>query len=195
MVSKSEWKAFMCHNLGADETADPFTPDKRINGAYYQWGKKAAVANAPHAKYPNTNYAADAIIGTWSISYAADGSWLDASKNTTNDPCPTGWRVPTKTQWDGVVNNNTITVIGSSWSSSSTNYDTGKKFGNGLFMPAAGFRHYDNGTYDSLGTAGDYWSSTPSSTDYAYNMHIGRNSQGPTEPHRTGGRSVRCVSE
>ncbi len=34
------WKEFMCHNLGADLSADPFTPAAAAHGAKYQWGVK-----------------------------------------------------------------------------------------------------------------------------------------------------------
>ena len=35
-VAPGEWKIFKCHNLGADESADPFTPSWKLNGDYYQ---------------------------------------------------------------------------------------------------------------------------------------------------------------
>jgi hypothetical protein len=33
----------MCHNFGADEDVDLFTPDYRINSTYYQWGNPTAI--------------------------------------------------------------------------------------------------------------------------------------------------------
>jgi hypothetical protein len=38
---------FKCHNLGADETSDPFTPSWKLIGNYYQWGRSQIAANAP----------------------------------------------------------------------------------------------------------------------------------------------------
>ncbi|SIR03763.1 hypothetical protein SAMN05880574_1631, partial [Chryseobacterium sp. RU37D] len=37
-IAPGQWKDFMCHNLGADVSADPFTPSASIQGAKYQWG-------------------------------------------------------------------------------------------------------------------------------------------------------------
>jgi hypothetical protein len=40
-ISPTEYRNFMCHNLGAANTdADPFTPSWEINGGYWQWGRK-----------------------------------------------------------------------------------------------------------------------------------------------------------
>jgi uncharacterized protein (TIGR02145 family) len=196
-VSPTEWKDFMCHNLGADETANPFDPRIELNGAYYQWGRKDAVANAPHAKYPNTSYAADAVIGTWNTSEQPDGSWLDAYKNKDNDPCPPGWRVPTRTQWQDVIANNTITPIPSgTWTSNPNNFATGKKFGNGLFLPATGYRTPDNGTLGSRAFQANYWCTTLATNNKPNYLYFVLTSTTTTWTNpRTNGHSVRCVSE
>jgi hypothetical protein len=35
-VAAGVWKQFMCHNLGADASLDPFTPVQGIHGNLYQ---------------------------------------------------------------------------------------------------------------------------------------------------------------
>jgi hypothetical protein len=43
------------------------------------------------------------------------------------DPCPAEYRMPTRSDWDGVLANNTQDVVGT-WSSSDTNYSSARKF-------------------------------------------------------------------
>lgn len=57
---------------------------------------------------------------------------MDGTK-TANDPCPASFRVPTAIQWQGVIDNNVKNFIGS-WTSGSTNYNSGIRFGNFLFF-------------------------------------------------------------
>jgi hypothetical protein len=47
-VAENTWKTFMCHNLEAGESADPFTPSYKLNGAYYQWGCKNKAKSEPN---------------------------------------------------------------------------------------------------------------------------------------------------
>ncbi|MFM7155258.1 MAG: hypothetical protein ACKOZV_14155, partial [Bacteroidota bacterium] len=49
-VSATEYKNFLCHNLGAANTsANPFNPTWEINGGYWQWGRSAEAAAGPTA--------------------------------------------------------------------------------------------------------------------------------------------------
>ena len=71
-----------------------------------------------------------------------------------------GWRMPTKEEWQELYNNTTVT-----WTTQ--NGVNGRLFtasnGNSLFLPAAGYR-YDGSLYDA-GSYGYYWSSSLD-TDY-----------------------------
>lgn len=69
------------------------------------------------------------------------------------------WRMPTKDEWDELMNNCT-------WTSSTLNGVSGNTVtaanGNSIFIPLAGY--YSNSTLQAKGDNGAYWSSTASDT-------------------------------
>ena len=194
-VASGVWKNFMCHNLGAANTsADPFTPSWEINGGYWQWGRKEMVAAGPSGS--GAGQANDGVVTGWTLVIPSSGSWSDVVK-TDNDPCPEGYRLPTRTQWEGLIYNNVISNIGSSWESSSTNYTTGKLFGNSLFLPAAGARASPSNMPLFLrGSEGLYWSSSESSYFLSWHLSL-RFSEATTYDHLgwPDGLSIRCIAE
>ena len=189
-VSATEYKNFMCHNLGsANTSAYPFTPTWEINGGYWQWGRSAQAAAGPTANDPKSG-----DVSGWDMSSAPNGSWAQKGNGLNDDPCPPGFRVPTKAQWKGVLDNNTKTNEGS-FTSSATNYAAGKKFGDQLMLPAAGGRFYNKGALYDRGFYGGYWSSTEDDNSNAWNLFFSSSGAGTGYNFRAVGLSVRCVAE
>jgi uncharacterized protein (TIGR02145 family) len=193
-VNATDYKNFMCYNLGAANTsADPFTPSWEINGGYWQWGRSAQVAAGPTG--PDAGQANNGAVSGWNTTYPANGSWADGSK-TANDPCPAGYRIPTKAQWGGVSANNTYADVGT-FTSSATNYGSGKKLGDQLMLPAAGGRNGGSGALYNRGGTGFYWSSTELVNNSAWDLYFGNS--GVTTDYFDGSRnygfSVRCIAE
>ncbi len=63
-----------------------------------------------------------------------------------------------------------------------------------LFLPAAGDRSTDGAVYNQ-GTSGSYWSSTPYSSSYAYNLNLNSSNVYPScNDNRSLGFAVRCVN-
>ena len=192
-IAPGVWKQFMCHNLGsANGFVDPFTPSWEINGGYWQWGRKEMAARGPSG--PGDKQANAGEIAGWIGVLAPNGSWSNDVK-TNNDPCPTGFRVPTRSQWEGVINNNVVSNVGSSWTSSNTNYTTGKRFGDLLFLPAAGSRASGDGALPGRGATGIYWSSSEDGASRTWFLILPSDMAFTYWSSRTNGFSIRCIAE
>ncbi|MDR0745073.1 MAG: fibrobacter succinogenes major paralogous domain-containing protein, partial [Mediterranea sp.] len=118
------------------------------------------------------------------------------NKKTIYDPCPAGWRVP-------VHVNNSVSDANSPWAgvsgqSFSFGDTSGVNWGTNALYPAAGYRNYSSGFPSDIGTSGDYWSASPSSSSSngASNLYFfsGYVFVSPSE-YRAYGHSVRCVKE
>lgn len=186
--NQTQWKSFMCHNLGADTNADPFIPSAAIHGAKYQWGR--SVEAAIQAQDQSTTGA----ISGWNSIGAPIGSWSDTAK-TVNGPCPKGYKVPSSDQWQKVIDNNKITRAGS-WADSPTNYNTVIKLGEDLFLPTEGYRSTNSLLYNR-GNTGFYWSSSSDVTQrwrfsLIFSMYDVRTNYTSVS---IVGESIRCIKE
>jgi len=147
-------------------------------GMLYQWNRKVGWS----AANPMVNSAGGTA---WEDSGAEGDSWEKA-----NDPCPSGWRVPTNAELQSLID------AGSQWT---TDGVIGRIFGsdeNTLFLPAAGYRNFDDGALSYVGTYGYYWSSdkAPSGANAACLFFLSDNLY-IRAAYRTTGFSVRCVAE
>jgi hypothetical protein len=203
-VSAGVFKEFLCHNLEADSTADPFIPSAAIHGAKYAWGAFKGEPNRYASKADDQNSAYNTSLpGGFNTGSTGkvDGSWSDLQK-TSNDPCPGGYRVPTSAEWQGVLNNNTLTYIGtpSTTNTNTTNFGYGLKIGSLLFLPSEGYRANTAGGLDSRGLYGYYQSSTqgPSGNNNFQRLDIYPPSSSTTQIFLGDRRilfSLRCIKE
>jgi uncharacterized protein (TIGR02145 family) len=206
-VAPGVWKQFDCYNLaaiGKTTNDDPFTPSWRLIGGYWQWGWKGPEhslwynTNTLHFAHgptgPGVSEANKDSISGWHGSNAPDGAWSDSQK-TTNDPCPAGFRVPTKAQWQGVLDNNSQNTVGT-WSYSATNYSAARFFGSDLMLPAAGLRSYTSGALCYRGYDSYYWSSSGHPGNHtAWYLYFLSLDAGIYNFYLSYGASVRCVAE
>ena len=121
---------------------------------------------------------------------SAGNFWLEDAANLTagnggvHNPCPKGFRVPTKAEWDNESN-----AINSSC--------TGDKrtcFANAnLKIPTAGYRN-TTGSLDATAATAYYWCSTPQSRLNSYVLVIADGFYFSGGYYRSHGKSVRCIS-
>jgi uncharacterized protein (TIGR02145 family) len=207
-------------------TPDPNTAastDSTVYGGLYQWGRptdghqirkhKTDQTSTPstttvpkHGQFiittntTNYNWYDHATAGV--TTAIRDSLWTKASK-ADNDPCPTGYKVPTIAQWRSIFNgrtgtSNSYTDVdghGNDWTWESSTATKGAYSGSTLFLPAAGSRDSSDGSLSNAGSYGDYWSSSVIGT-YAYTLRFSSSyvTLGNSYYSRAHGFSVRCVA-
>jgi Fibrobacter succinogenes major domain (Fib_succ_major). len=216
------WLTLMCHNLGANESLDPFTWNNSkgandgsdIKGDLYQWGRKpaahakrnsATVTGATNSPPDNAFVGNEPSLRDWRVT-PNHTLWGDGSDNrnipkTANDPCPAGWKVPSHKQLASIFTtmesgaNSTVQSDGTmSWKWTGNGF----KVGSSLYLPAAGLRAYGIGSLVFYtGEQGNYWTSAVDTTygPNSYFLHLSISQVFSTSISRTYGYSVRCTLE
>jgi hypothetical protein len=179
-------KCWLDRNLGAIQVATSST-DAASYGDLFQWGRGADghQIRSPLGNTTPTLSATDQPAhGNFITINSGIYDWRSPQNNNLwqgvnglNNPCPSGFRIPTETEL------NTESTI---WSSSGS---TGA-FASPLKLPMAGLRLCTDGLLYNAGTEGFYWSSTV----IIINIH-NLTSFGMSNDVRALGFSVRCIKD
>jgi hypothetical protein len=181
-------KTWMDRNLGASRVATSST-DSLAYGDLYQWGRGADGHQCRNSTITSTLSSTDQPgHGNFIItnSYPWDWRMLQNDKlwqegNGINNPCPTGYRLPTSTE---------LEAERISWSQN--NYLGA--FGALLKLPVAGCRVSVDGSLSFVGSYGYYWSSTKGTPTSILDFGSGGASL-DNFGGRAFGFSVRCIKD
>lgn len=176
-------RTWMDRNLGASQVATSIT-DANSYGYLYQWGR------GTDGHQIRTSLLTNTVSNTSTPGHAnfikASTDWISPQNenlwqgvNGENNPCPSGYRLPTKNEWDEEL---------ATWSSQ----NTAGAFASVLKLPTAGLRLYFAGGVGNEGYSGSYWSSTIIGSDSQCINIEGGYAQTSTAVRATG-YSVRCI--
>lgn len=184
-------KCWMDRNLGASRVATAYN-DSAAYGDLFQWGRlddrhqnrasgiTTTLSSADNPGHSNFIYGMG-IPYDWR-SPQSDNLWQGVSG--INNPCPSGWRIPTAAEWG---------TESSSWSSQGRE----GAFNSLLKFTAGGYRHYSNGQVlgISVGRTGYYWSYS-TALEKAIEINFSEGGTGGIIPtYRASGFSVRCIKD
>ena len=178
-------KTWMDRNLGATQVATSST-DAAAYGDLYQWGRgndghqcrtSATTSTLSSTDTPgNANFIL--VINSPTDWRSPQNANLWQGVNGTNNPCPTGYRIPTETE----LNTERLSWI--------SNTSAGA-FASSLKLPLAGYRYDSNGFLGGAGNDGNCWSS---SVFNIYSRRLSFNSSASIgDSFRSTGISVRCI--
>jgi len=192
-------RKWLDRNLGAPNA--PTSPDDWQNrGDLFQWGRKAdghqlitRGATTPTTTAVNgttTTLATTENTGhsLFIITSAIPFDWINPQNadlwkqaGSTNNACPTGWHVPTKTEWEA------------------EQLGTVQDAYNKLKLQTGGIRNFNDGSLSATTISGYYWTSTLliGATNAVYSFHIGTafNTGSAIADIPANGESVRCIKD
>jgi uncharacterized protein (TIGR02145 family) len=199
-VLGADGKCWLDRNLGATRVATAFN-DYQAYGTLFQWGRGADGHQL--VTYTNNSGGYSSISGTTSTLSTTDTpghanfimngatpyDWRNPQNNNlwqgvsgVNNPCPSGFRLPTQPEWSTLVSAANITNYNTAYSSS-------------LKLTAGGYRNSASGALSYQGGTGYYWSSSVNGI-YAYFLLFNSSSVNPASSvNRAYGFSVRCVKD
>lgn len=179
-------RVWMDRNLGASRAATSPT-DREAYGDLYQWGRATDGHEKRNSGKQSLLSASDApsvdgfIVVTsgpydWR-SLKNDNLWQGS--NEMNNPCPSGYRLPTEAEWNAER---------SSWRSN----NAASAYQSHLRLPMSGYRVHSTGSLFNVGTIGSYWSTTTAGTD-AIRFGFNVSNAYTNMSYRAMGNSVRCI--
>ena len=158
-----------------------FAPFPHSAGRLYQWGTLNGVTH---------HWAATGAVRDWNNNSRNRFAWTRF-----NDPCPPGWRVPTREEMTTLRNQPNTWV--SNWYGTGAN---GRLFGvapHQIFLPAVGWRNHSDGVTPAhtFGVFGQYWTNSQGLFQSTRALYFSGNiTQNSSAGNPASGFSIRCVA-
>lgn len=184
----SAGQVWMDRNLGASRVATSST-DSEAYGDLYQWGrgtdgheKRTSPTTSTRSSTDTPGHGSFITVGSSPYDWRTpqnDNLWQGLSG--TNNPCPSGFRLPTNTE---------LEAERIAWSSN----NSAGAFASPLKFVVAGRRSLNTASLFTVGTEGSYWGSTVAFSG-SYLLNFTNSSANMYGPSRANGYSVRCLKD
>lgn len=186
-VMAADELCWLDRNLGASRVALSYN-DSSSYGWLYQWGRLSDGHQGRSSAKTWTNSSND-IPGhsKFVLEKTQPLDWRAPQNNNLwqgvegiNNPCPSGWRIPTQGDWDNILVVESISNRATAYSST-------------LKLTAGGIRVRGTGALGDVSSYGRYWSSTIFGVQ-AYNLSFWSTTATATSKFdRAQGLSIRCI--
>lgn|GEM_PF-1695998 len=149
-------------------------------GLLFQWSRKLGqnyTSSYPAGPVPIAQGSNSSYFNDFYTSTSAYSSWCTTNPTTWDmtlyNPCPTGWRLPSRSDFQTIID---LNQTNKKWVSKGPGglagfwigEDANSTKNNSIFFPAAGRKKYLNGAAEDYGTSGYFWA-----TDRTLNSTVG----------------------
>ena len=163
--------------------AKTFTATPSDYGRFFQWNR-------------SNGWASSGNVSRWNPIADSSAVW-------TVNPCPTGWRLPTRAEFNALVSTGSTWVVrggrgnttnGSFFGPKNATCTLPDNMSGCIFLSASGNRDSNSGVLDTQGGNGFYWGSAQYDVTYGYSLYFTHTGVSANSDYdKAGGLSVRCV--